>query len=112
MKRIDAVVKVFKLEEIVERLRHIGVVGLTVAEGHGMSPSTEVQSVFHGSRYTSSSSPRYQLTIVVVDDDAAPVANAIVRAGGSDSPGDGIIVVSDVVEVVRIRTGERGSAAL
>jgi nitrogen regulatory protein P-II 1 len=112
MKRIDAVVKVFKLEEIVERLRLIGVVGLTVAEVHGMSPSTEVQSVFHGQRYTSSSSPRYQLTIVVMDDDAVPVVNAIVRAGASDTPGDGIIVVSEVLDVVRIRTGETGAPAL
>ena len=75
MKRIDAVVKVFKLEEIVERLHLIGVVGLTVAEVHGMSPSTEVQSVFHGEPLATRrpSSPRYQLTIVVMDDDAVPV---------------------------------------
>jgi nitrogen regulatory protein PII len=112
MKKIDAIVKPFKFEDIVNRLRLIGVTGMTVAEVHGMSRSTAVESVFHGARYTTPSAPRYQLTIVIPDADAAAVVNAIVCAGATDSPGDGIVTVADVCDAVRIRTGESGAAAL
>lgn len=112
MKRVDAIVKPFRFEAIVNRLRLIGVTGMTVAEVHGMSRSTSMNGVFHGRRYQTPSAPRYQLTIVVRDDAVAPVVNAIVQAGRTEEAGDGIVAIGDVVDVVRIRTGESGPDAL
>jgi nitrogen regulatory protein P-II 1 len=112
MKRIDAIVRPFRLEEIVNRLRLIGVTGMTVAEVHGMSRSTSIEGVFHGQRYRTASAPRYHVTIVVRDDAAAHVMNAVIQAARTEEPGDGIVTVSDVFEAVRIRTGESGPDAL
>ena len=112
MKKIDAIVKPFRLEEIVNRLRLIGVTGMTVAEVHGMSRSTSIESVFLGQRYQSPSAPRCQVTIVVPDDAVAHVARAIVQAASTEEAGDGIVTVCDVVDVFRIRTGESGPDAL
>jgi len=112
MKKIDAIVKTIRLDEIVTRLRLIGVAGMTVAEAQGMSPSTVIESVFRGQRYATPSAPRYQVTVVVPDDAVAHVVRAIIRAGQTEAPGDGIITVVDVVDAFRIRTGEHGDAAL
>jgi nitrogen regulatory protein P-II 1 len=112
MKKIDAIVKPFRLEAIVTRLRLIGVTGMTVTEVHGMSRSTAIESVFLGRRYQSASAPRCQVTIVVNDDAAAHIARAIVQAASTEEAGDGIVTVCDVVNVVRIRTGESGPHAL
>jgi nitrogen regulatory protein PII len=112
MKRIDAIVRPHRLEDIVNRLRLIGVVGMTVTEVHGMSPSTSLEGVFHGQRYRTPSAPRYQLTIVVRDDLAASVVRAVVQTARTEESGDGIIVVGDVVDAIRIRTGESGNDAL
>jgi len=112
MKKIDAIVKPFRLEEIVNRLRLIGVTGMTIAEVHGMSRSTTIDSVFLGQRYQTPSSPRFHLTVVVRDDAAAPVVNAIVQMARTEEAGDGIVTVGDVVDVIRIRTGESGPEAL
>jgi nitrogen regulatory protein PII len=106
MKRIDAIIKTLQLDDVAERLRLIGVTGMTVAAVSGMSSSTETDGVFRGQRYRTQSAPRYQLTIVVTDDVAANVVNAIARAGRTESRGDGIIMVSDLTDVVRIHTGE------
>jgi nitrogen regulatory protein P-II 1 len=112
MKRIEAIVRPHRLEEIVTRLRLIGVTGMTIAEVHGMSPSTSMEAVHLGQRYRTPSAPRYELTIVVRDDAVAHVINAIVQAGRTEEPGDGIVTVGDVFHVVRIRTGESGPGAL
>jgi nitrogen regulatory protein PII len=112
MKRVDAIVKPFRFEAVVNRLRLIGVTGMTVAEVHGMSRSTSMDGVFHGHRYRTPSAPRYQLTIVVRDDAVAHVVNAIVQAGRTEEAGDGIVTVGDIAHVVRIRTGESGPDAL
>jgi nitrogen regulatory protein P-II 1 len=112
MKKIDAIIRTHRLEEVVHRLRLIGVEGMTVSEVHGMSPSTEDFGVFRGERYRIPSAPRYQVMIVVHDELAAPVVTAIAHAARTEEPGDGIVAVADVVDVVRIRTGESGAAAL
>jgi nitrogen regulatory protein PII len=112
MKRVDAIVRTHRFEDVVKRLKLVGVTGMTVAEVHGMSPSTAIEGVFHGQRYRIPSAPRYQLTIVVSDDFAAPVVNAIEHAARTEEPGDGIITVGDVADVIRIRTGEAGEDAL
>jgi nitrogen regulatory protein P-II 1 len=111
MKRIDATVRTSRLEEIVNRLRLIGVTGMTLAEVYGFGLTTNVAGS-PGARVRSSTAPRYQLTIVVRDEDAAHIVNAITVAGRTESPGDGVVFVSDVVDVMRIRTGETGIDAL
>ena len=112
MKKIEAIVKTSRFEEIVDRLRLIGVTGLTATEVQGISRSATTYGVFQGQRYVSASAPRYQITVVVEDGDVAAVVNAIRQRGRTDSPGDGIITVSDVLEAIRIRTGEMGADAL
>ena len=112
MKKIDAIVKTSRFEEIVDRLRLIGVTGLTAAEVIGISPSAMTQGMFQGQRYVTASAPRYQITVVVEDGDVASVVNAIRQRGQTNSPGDGIITVSDTLEAIRIRTGEIGADAL
>jgi nitrogen regulatory protein PII len=112
MKKIDAVVRTHRLDDIVNRLWLIGVTGMTLAEVHGMSASTTSTGVFHGQRLTMSSAPRLQLTVVVMDDDAAHVVNAIVHAARTEARGDGIITVTDVLGVMRIRTGEVDADAI
>jgi len=112
MKKIDAVVKTSRFEEIVDRLRLIGVTGLTAAEVQGISPSAMTEGIFQGQRYVNASAPRYQITVVVEDGDVAAVVNAIRLRGQTGSPGDGIITVSDALEAIRIRTGEIGADAL
>lgn len=112
MKKIDAIVKTTRFEEIVDRLRLIGVTGLTAAEVHGISPSAVTEGIFQGQRYVTASAPRYQITVVVEDSEVAAVVNAIRQRGQTDSPGDGIITVSDTLEAIRIRTGEIGPDAL
>jgi nitrogen regulatory protein PII len=112
MKKIDAIVRTHRIDYVVSRLRLVGVTGMTLAEVHGMSPSTAIEGVFHGHRYRIPSAPRYQLTIVVSDDFAAAVVSAIARAARTEEPGDGIIMIGDVVNAVRIRTGESGNDAL
>jgi nitrogen regulatory protein P-II 1 len=112
MKKIDAVVKPFRIEEIVNRLKLVGVTGMTIAEVHGMSRSTAVDSVFLGQRYRTPSAPRFQVTIVVRDEAADHVVRAIVHSARTEEAGDGIITVSDVDDAIRIRTGESGPDAL
>jgi nitrogen regulatory protein P-II 1 len=112
MKKIDAIIRTHRFEEVVKRLKLVGVTGMTVSEVHGMSPSTSIEGVFHGQRYRIPTAPRYQLTIVVSDDFAASVVNAIAHSARTEEPGDGIVTVGDVVDVIRIRTGESGSDAL
>ncbi len=112
MKKIEAIVRTFKLEDIVQRLRAVGVTGMTVTDAQGISPSTATQNVFHGHRYVTENAPRYHLMIVVVDESVDAVVRAIRVAGTTESHGDGIITVSDVDAVVRVRTGETGAGAL
>jgi nitrogen regulatory protein PII len=97
VKKIEAFVKTSRLDEIVNRLRLIGTTGMTVTAVHGLGAKA---------------APRYQLMVVVHDEDAAHVVAAIVHAGRTDSPGDGIVTVMDVDGVMRIRTNEIDAEAL
>jgi nitrogen regulatory protein PII len=112
MKKIDAIVKTSQFAEIVDRLRLIGVTGLTAAEVHGFSPNATTSGSYLGQAHVTSSVPRYMITVFVTDDDVASIVNAIRQRGQTNSPGDGIITVSDTLEAIRIRTGERGVDAL
>jgi nitrogen regulatory protein PII len=112
MKKIDAIVRPHRLEEIVNRLRLVGVAGVTVTEVYGVSRSTAVESVFRGQRYRTPSAPRYEVMLVVPDALANAAVSAIAVAGRTDEPGDGLVAVSDVLAAYRIRTGESGPDAL
>jgi nitrogen regulatory protein P-II 1 len=112
MKKIEAIVKTFKLEDIVERLRSVGGNGITVTEVLGFSPSAGRRNTSHGGGRMADSAPRYHLQIVADDEDVDAVVRAIRVTGTTDSPGDGLITVCDVAAVFRVRTGETGAAAL
>jgi nitrogen regulatory protein P-II 1 len=112
VKKIEAVVRTSRLDDIVERLRLIGTIGLTVTEAHGMSRSTTTSTVFQGQRLWKLSAPRYELMVVVHDQDVPHVVAAIVRCARTDAPGDGLITVTDVDGAMRIRTGEIDADAI
>jgi nitrogen regulatory protein P-II 1 len=112
VKKIEALVRTSRLDDIVERLRLIGTAGLTVTEAHGMSPSTMSATVIQGQRVWSVSAPRYQIMVVVRDEDAPHVVAAILRTARTDAPGDGIVTVSDIDGAMRIRTGEVDADAI
>jgi nitrogen regulatory protein P-II 1 len=112
VKKIEAVVRTSRLDDIVERLRLIGTIGLTVSEAHGISQSTTSSTVVHGQRLWKPSAPRYEVMVVVQDEDAPHVVAAIVRCARTDAPGDGIITVTDVDGAMRIRTGEIDADAI
>jgi len=112
MKKIDAIVRTSRFDEIVNRLRLIGVAGMTVAEVYGINAGATSERAFHGQRVQLQSGPRYHFMVVVRDEDAAQVVNAIVHSGRTDAPGDGFITVCNVVGAMRVRTGETNIDAL
>jgi nitrogen regulatory protein P-II 1 len=112
MKKIDAIVRPHCLGDVVTRLRLVGVSGLTVAEVHGLSASTQMMGVFRGERYIVPSAPRAHVMVVVPDELAEATVRAIALAACTEHAGDGLVAVGDVSDVVRIRTGEHGVDAL
>ena len=112
MKKIQATVRDARLEAVVERLLLIGVRGLTVVEVKGFGRSGGHDAVFRGMSYRVEFRPKFVLEWVGADDDVDAVIRAILKSAATGRIGDGKIFVSPVEEVVRIRTGERGEAAL
>jgi nitrogen regulatory protein P-II 1 len=112
MKRIDAVIKPFKLDEVKDRLAAIGVEGLTVTEVKGFGRQKGHSELYRGAEYVVDFLPKIQLSVLVADDRVTPIVEAIVEAARTGRIGDGKIFISAVEEVVRIRTGERGPAAV
>lgn len=109
MKKIEAVLRTSRLDEVVSRLRLIGATGMTVSAVHGLSVADGAP---HQPPPPKTAGPRYELMIVVSDDDAPHVVRAILHSGHTGSPGDGIVTVTDVDGVMRIRTGETDADAL
>jgi len=112
MKRIDAVIKPFKLDEVKDRLAAIGVEGLTVTEVKGFGRQKGHSELYRGAEYGVDCLPEIQRSVLVADDRVTPIVEAIVEAARTGRIGDGKIFISAVEEVVRIRTGERGPAAV
>ena len=112
MKRIDAVIKPFKLDEVKDRLAAIGVEGLTVTEVKGFGRQKGHSELYRGAEYVVDFLPKIQLSVLVADDRVTPIVETIVEAARTGRIGDGKIFISAVEEVVRIRTGERGPAAV
>lgn len=112
MKRIEAVIKPFKLDEVREALSEIGVTGLTVTEVKGFGRQKGHTELYRGAEYVVDFLPKVKLDIIVADALVDPVLDAIIKAARTGKIGDGKIFVSSVEQVVRIRTGETNEAAI
>ncbi len=112
MKKIEAIIKPFKLEEVKEALAEIGVEGMTVVEAKGFGRQKGHTEVYRGSEYTVDFLPKIKIEIVVADAQAAPAVGAIMKAAKTGKIGDGKVFVSNVEQAIRIRTEEKGEAAV
>lgn len=112
MKKIEAIVKPFKLDEVKNALSQIGVQGMTVAEVRGFGRQKGHTEVYRGAEYKIDFIPKVKLELIVVDEMVGQVIETIERAAKTGKIGDGKIFVYPVEEVIRIRTGERGRDAI
>ena len=112
MKKVEAIIKPFKLDEVKEALQEIGVQGMTVTEAKGYVRQKGHTELYRGAEYVIDFLPKIKIEIVVPADMAERVVDTIVATARTEKIGDGKIFVTSVEEAVRIRTGERGSAAL
>ena len=112
MKKIEAIVKPFKLDEVKEALQGIGIQGMTVTEVRGFGRQKGHTELYRGAEYVVDFLPKIKLEIAVKDDMVDKVIEAIVKAANTGRIGDGKIFVTAMEEVIRIRTGERGPDAV
>ena len=112
MKKIEAIVKPFKLDEVREALSEVGVTGLTVTEVKGFGRQKGHTELYRGAEYVVDFLPKVKLDIIVSDELVSQVVEAIQRAAKTGRIGDGKIFVLPIEDVVRIRTGERGGDAI
>jgi nitrogen regulatory protein P-II 1 len=112
MKKIEAIIKPFKLDEVREALSEIGVSGLTVTEVKGFGRQKGHTELYRGAEYVVDFLPKVKIEIVVGDDAVETAIDAIVKAARTGKIGDGKIFVTTVEQVVRIRTGETGESAV
>jgi nitrogen regulatory protein P-II 1 len=112
MKRIEAIIKPYKLDDVKERLRSIGVTGMTVCEVKGFGRTGGKTEVYRGSAYVVDFVPKIRIEVVTTDGMASDVINAIITAAKTGKIGDGKIFVTPIDEAIRIRTGEKGEDAV
>ncbi len=112
MKKITAIIKPFKLDEVREALAEVGVTGLTVTEVKGFGRQKGHTELYRGAEYVVDFLPKVKVEVIVASASVEAVIEAVVRAARTGRIGDGKIFVSDVEQVVRIRTGETGEAAV
>ncbi|MFT6792534.1 MAG: nitrogen regulatory protein PII [Rubritalea sp.] len=112
MKKIEAIIKPFKLEEVKEALANVGVQGMTVTEVKGFGRQKGHTEIYRGSEYTVDFLPKVKIEIVVDDSEASTVAEAIVSSANTGKIGDGKVFISNMEEAIRIRTGETGRDAV
>ena len=112
MKKIEAIIKPHKLDEVKERLRQVGISGMTVSEVKGFGRTGGKTEVYRGSAYVVDFVPKVRIDIVVKESMVAEVVEAIASAAKTGKIGDGKIFVTPVDEAVRIRTGEKGDDAI
>jgi nitrogen regulatory protein P-II 1 len=112
MKKVEAIIKPFKLDEVKESLSEIGVHGMTVTEVKGFGRTGGKKEVYRGSAYVVDFVPKVKLEIIVPEESVRQVINAITEAAKTGRIGDGKIFVSSVDEIIRIRTGESGEDAI
>jgi nitrogen regulatory protein P-II 1 len=112
MKKVEAIIKPFKLDEVKDALSEVGVLGMTVSEVKGFGRTGGKKEVYRGSAYVVDFVPKVKLEIVVADDLTHSVLDAIEKSAKTGRIGDGKIFVSPIDEAVRIRTGEKGEEAI
>ena len=112
MKKIEAIIKPFKLQEVKEALNEIGIQGMTVTEVKGFGRQKGHTEIYRGSEYTVDFLPKVKVETVVADDVVSKAVEAIIKAAKTGKLGDGKIFVSPVEETLRIRTEERGESAV
>ena len=112
MKKIEAVIKPFKLEEVKDALAEVGIEGMTVTEVKGFGRQKGHTEIYRGSEYTVDFLPKIKLDIVVGDDNVEAATKAIISAAKTGKIGDGKVFISQVEESIRIRTDEKGNEAL
>ena len=112
MKKIEAIIKPFKLEEVKDALGEIGIEGMTVTEVKGFGRQKGHTEIYRGSEYTVDFLPKIKVEIVLADEKLEDAVSAIVKAARTGKIGDGKVFVSAVEEAVRIRTDEKGPAAV
>jgi nitrogen regulatory protein P-II 1 len=112
MKKIEAIIKPFKLEEVKDALGEIGIEGMTVTEVKGFGRQKGHTEIYRGSEYTVDFLPKIKIELVIADEKLEDAINVIVKAAKTGKIGDGKVFVSTVEEAVRIRTEEKGEAAV
>jgi nitrogen regulatory protein P-II 1 len=112
MKKVEAIIKPFKLDEVKDALSEVGIQGMTVTEVKGFGRTGGKKEVYRGSAYVVDFVPKVKIEIVVADSQAQQVIDAIEKSAKTGRIGDGKIFVSTVEEAVRIRTGERAEEAI
>ena len=112
MKKIEAIIKPFKLDEVKDKLNDLGIQGITVTEVKGFGRQKGHTELYRGAEYVVDFLPKIKMEIVITDSLVEDVINAIVKAAQTGRIGDGKIFITNIEEVVRIRTGERGEEAV
>ncbi|NTV10752.1 MAG: P-II family nitrogen regulator [Zoogloea sp.] len=112
MKKIEAIIKPFKLDEVREALSDVGITGLTVTEVKGFGRQKGHTELYRGAEYVVDFLPKIKLEVIIGDEVADQAVEAIIKAARTGKIGDGKIFVSTVEQVVRIRTGETNEAAI
>jgi len=112
VKKIEAIIKPFKMEDVKEALAEIGVEGMTVSEVKGFGRQKGHTEIYRGSEYTVDFLPKVKLEIVLTDELASRAVNVITQAAKTGKIGDGKVFVSEVEQAIRIRTDERGAEAV
>ncbi|WP_029918401.1 P-II family nitrogen regulator [Pelobacter seleniigenes] len=112
MRKVEAIIKPFKLDEVKEALNEIGIQGITVSEVKGFGRQKGHTELYRGAEYVVDFIPKIKMEIIVSDDLVAQVVDTIAESAKTGRIGDGKIFVTSIEDVVRIRTGERGEDAL
>jgi nitrogen regulatory protein P-II 1 len=112
MKKIDAIIKPFKLQEVKDALAEIGIHGMTVSEVKGFGRQKGHTEIYRGSEYTVDFLPKVKLEMVLPDNQVSQAIDTIIKAAKTGKIGDGKIFVTKIEEAHRIRTGEKGEAAV
>ena len=112
MKKLEAIIKPFKLEEVKEALAELGIEGMTVTEVKGFGRQKGHTEIYRGSEYTVDFLPKVKFEIVITDDRVQRAVDAIVQAAKTGKIGDGKVFVLSIEDAIRIRTEERGEAAI
>ena len=112
MKKIEAIIKPFKLEEVKDALAEIGIEGMTVSEVKGFGRQKGHTEIYRGSEYTVDFLPKIKIETVIADNQVKAAVDAIIKAAKTGKIGDGKVFVSTVEDAIRIRTEEKGDAAV